>query len=76
MVLYLYQKKYHHNMFLKTNVVIKESLIFYKVHFVDTLSRPTYFWNTAVPCESETSHNVVQLNPDEDKNYLLTPTLR
>ena len=49
--------------------------IFYKnkVHFVDTLSRRTYFWDTAVPCESESSHNVVQLNPDEDKYYLLTP---
>ena len=37
------------------------------------LSRRTYFWDTAVPCGSENSHNVVQLNPDEDKNYLLTP---
>ena len=44
-----------------------------KVHFVDTLSRQTYFWDTAVPCGSENSHNVVQLNPDEDKYYLLTP---
>ena len=49
--------------------------IFYKnkVHFVDTLSRRAYFWDTTVPCGSEKSHNVVQLNPDEDKNYLLTP---
>ena len=49
--------------------------IFYKnkVYFVDTLSRRTYFWDTAVPCASENSHNVVKLNPDEDKNYLLTP---
>ena len=49
--------------------------IFYKnkVHFVDTLSRPTYFWDTAVPCGSENSHNVIQINPDEDKYYLLTP---
>ena len=49
--------------------------IFYKnkVHFDDTLSRQTYFWDTAVPCGSENSHNVVQLNPDEDKYYLLTP---
>ena len=49
--------------------------IFYKnkVYFIDTLSRRTYFWNTAVPRGSENSHNVVQLNPDEDKNYLLTP---
>ena len=44
-----------------------------KVHFVDTLSRRTYFWNTAVPCGSENSHKVVQLNPDEDKYYLHTP---
>ena len=49
--------------------------IFYKnkVHFVDTLSRRTYFWDTAVPCGSKNGHNVVQLNPDEDKNYLLPP---
>ena len=49
--------------------------IFYKnkVHFVDTLSRRKYFWDTAVPCGSKNSHNVVQLNPDEDKYYLLTP---
>ena len=49
--------------------------IFYKnkVFFVDTLSRRTYFWDTAVPCGSENSHNVVQLNPDKDKYYLLTP---
>ena len=35
--------------------------IFYKnkVHFVDTLSRRTYLWDTAVPCGSENSHNVV-----------------
>ena len=39
----------------------------------DTLSRRTYFWDTAVPLGSENSHSVVQLNPDEDKNYLLTP---
>ena len=49
--------------------------IFYKnkLHFVDTLSRRTYFWDTVVPCGSENSHNVVQLNPNEDKYYLLTP---
>ena len=35
--------------------------IFYKneVHFVDTLSRRTYVWGTAVPCGSENSRNVV-----------------
>ena len=62
-------------MFFQTNVVIKESLysIKNKVHFVDTISRRTYFWDTAVPCGSESSHIVVQLNPDEDKCYLLTP---
>ena len=49
--------------------------IFYKnkVHFFDTLSRRTYFWDTAVPCGSKNRHNVVQLNPDEGKYYLLTP---
>ena len=49
--------------------------IFYKIkaYFVDTLSRRTYFWNTAVPCGSKNSHNVVQVNRDEDKYYLLTP---
>ena len=57
-------------MFLKTNVVKKNPYILKnKVHFVDTLSRITYFWDTAVP----SSHNVVQLNPDEDKYYLHTP---
>ena len=44
-----------------------------KVHFVDTLSRRTYFWDTVVPYGSENSHNVVQLKLDEDKYYLLTP---
>ena len=36
--------------------------LFYKnkVYFVDTLSRRTYFWDTAVPCGSENSHNVLQ----------------
>ena len=49
--------------------------IFYKnkVHFVDTLSRRTYFWDNAVPCGSENRHNVVQLNSDEEKYYLLIP---
>ena len=53
----------------------KKIPIFYKnkVHFVDTLSRRTDFWDTAVPFGSENSHNVVQLNPDEGKYYLLTP---
>ena len=62
-------------MFLKINDVIKEFpySIKNKVHFVDTLSRRTCFWDTAVPCGSDNSHNVVQLNPDEEKYYLLTP---
>ena len=49
--------------------------IFYKnkVYFVDTLSRRTYSWDTAVSCGSEDSHNVVQLNPDEDKYYQIIP---
>ena len=49
--------------------------IFYKirVRFVDTFSKRTYFWDTTVPCGSENSHNVVQLNPDEEKYYLITP---
>ena len=44
-----------------------------KVQFVDILSRRRYIWDTAVLCGSEYSHNVVQLNADEDKYYLLTP---
>ena len=36
-------------------------------------TRRTYFWDTAVPCGSENSHNVVQLNPDVEKYYLITP---
>ena len=53
----------------------KKIPIFYKniVHFVDTLFRRTCFWDTAVPCGSENNHNFVQINPDEDKNYLLRP---
>ena len=53
----------------------KRTPIFYEniVHFVDTLSRRTNFWYTEVTCGSEDSHNIVQLNPDEEKFYLLTP---
>ena len=49
--------------------------IFYKnkEHFVDTLSPRICFWDTSVPSGSENSHNVVQINPDEDKYYLFTP---
>ena len=67
----LVPKKYHLHMFLKLKDAIKESQK--KVHFVDTLSRRPYFWDTAVPRGSENSHNVVQLNPGKDKYYLLTP---
>ena len=70
------RKKYHHYMYLKTKDSTKESpYSTKKVPFVATLSRRTYFWDTAVPCGSKNSHNVVQLNPDEDKHYLLTPNL-
>ena len=49
--------------------------IFYKnkVYTVDTLSKRTFFWGTAVPCGSKNSQNVVKINPDEDKYYLTTP---
>ena len=42
--------------------------IFYKekVHFVDTLSERTDFWDTAVLGGSKKSHNNVHLNPDEN----------
>ena len=71
----LVPKKSHPHTFLKIKDAIKESQysIKNKVHFVDTLSRRAYFWDTAVPCGSGNSHNVVQLNLDEDKYYLLTP---
>ena len=69
----LVPKKYHLYTFLKINDVIKESQYSRKIYFFDTLSRRTYFWDRAVPCGSKYSHNVVQLNPDEDKYYLLKP---
>ena len=34
MVLYLYQKKYHHYMFLKINDAIKESLSFIRIKYL------------------------------------------
>ena len=40
---------------------------------VDT--RRTYLWETSVPWASQSSHNLVQFNPNEDKCYLLTPFL-
>ena len=61
-------------MFLKKKYVTKESLYSTKkVHIVDSLSIRTYFFDTAVSCGSEKSYTVVQLNPDEDIYYLLTP---
>ena len=47
-----------------------------KAHFVHTLSRRTYFWDTAVPYGSENINEIVQLNPDQDKYYLLQPYLK
>ena len=46
------RKKYRHYMYLKTKDDTKKITLFYKnkVHFVDTLSRRTYFWDNAVPC--------------------------
>ena len=47
---YICTKKYQPYMSLKINVVTKESQYSTKkVHFVDALSRRTYFWDTAVP---------------------------
>ena len=46
-----------------------------KVHFLDSLSRRLYFWDIAVPCGSENSHYVVQLNRNEEKYFLLNPNL-
>ena len=43
------------------------NILLKKLYFVDTISRRTYFWDTTVPCGSKNSHNVVILNPDEDK---------
>ena len=40
---------------------------------VDTLSKAVNFLDTAVPRGSENSDKNVQLNPDEDEFYLLTP---
>ena len=40
---------------------------------METLLRRSYFWDTTVPFGSENTHKVVQLKPNEDKFYLLTP---
>ena len=67
-------KKYHLFVFLKTKDVTKEPQCFIKK---STCCRYTFskniFLGSAVPCGSQNSHNVVQLNPDKDKYYLLTP---
>ena len=74
MVLHLYQKVSPLYVF-EDKRCYKRIPTFYKnkVHFVDTLSRRTYLWYTAVPWGSKNSHNVVQLNPDEENYYLLLP---
>ena len=66
----LVTKKPHLHMFSKIKDFMKVSLYSIKKYI---FSRRNYFWDTAVPCGSKNSHNVVQLNPDEDKYYLLTP---
>ena len=72
---YTCTKKVSSSYVFKDKRCYKRIPIFYKnkVHFVDTLSRRNYFWDTTVSRGSENSHNVVHLNPDEDKYYLLTP---
>ena len=70
----LVPKKYQYYMFLKINVVIKESP--YSTKKI-TLCRHTFKTNIFLgyrsPCGLENSHNVIQFNPDEEKYYLLTP---
>ena len=75
MVLHLYQKSITFLYFSQEKRCYKRIPIFYKnkVYFVVSFSRRISFWDTAVPFGSENSHNVVQLNPDEDKYYILTP---
>ena len=61
-------------MFLKIKDVKNPYNLQKQSTFVGTLSRQTHFWDTTtVPCGSEKSHNVVRLNPDENKYYFLTP---
>ena len=71
----MYEKKRSPLSVFKDKKCYKRIPSFYKKEelFVDTLSRRTFFWDRAVTCGSENSHNIVQLNPDEDKYYLLTP---
>ena len=58
----------------------KRILFFKKIKevFVKTLWRRTNFWDIAFQCGSDKNHNVVLLNPNENKFYLLTqdPTLK
>ena len=62
-------------MFLKTKDAIKESQFSMKIKYILLIHSPAdfIFFYTAIPCGSKKSHNRVQLNPDESKNYLLTP---
>ena len=66
-------KKFYHYIILKLKLQKIPKLYKNKRHFVDTLTRRTYCLDTAVPCGTENSHDVVQIIPDEDKFYLLTP---
>ena len=68
-------KNYPPYMFWKINVVIKESSYSTKIKYVLSIYFQDEFWDIAVPCGSENSHNVVKLNLDEVKYYLLTPYL-
>ena len=63
-------KKFHHFVY-EDKRCYQRIPMFYKNkrHFLDRLSRRSFFWNAAVPCGSENSHNVVQLSPNEDKYY-------
>ena len=71
---YTVLKKYHHYTFLKINDVIKEFLSFIRIKYISWIhfheehisGIPQSMW-------IRNSHNVVQLNPDENKYYLLTP---
>ena len=71
----LVPKKYHLKMFLKVSDVIKESQFsakikyFLCIHFHAKL----LFGLQQSHLDQKKSHNIVQLNPDEDKHDLLTP---
>ena len=79
MALHLYQKITIY-MFLKTKDAIKESQYSTKTKYFLLIHSPgelIFEIQQAVLWRSENSHKVVQLNPDEDKNYFLAlnPTL-